>query len=352
MRPSNIIILALLVGLLGAAVASAHSVGLSQGSYVRSEHGVSATLVFQNGEIAAALAEQDRDHNGRLDESELQGVTASSDGLAVVVRAGEGACPGRVTGARPVENDGAQLEYTFACEGEVLGVTIRLDFLDRLSTGHRHLATLGTGSAATSTVAYGGERLLALGADEGSSTSTAGLSMFRLGVEHVLTGYDHLVFLLGLVLIRASFAVLLGIITAFTLGHSVSLGLSAFGVAVPDPAWVEPAIALSIAYVGLENYFVKDVSKRWRLTAVFGVIHGFGFAGILHELVLPAAEIPMVLLSFNLGVEAGQLIALAPVLALLYWLRQRPAFETYGVRGISTGVALAGLTWFCLRVTG
>lgn len=218
-----------------------------------------------------------------------------------------------------------------------------------MSTGHRHLATIGPGPDVA--VLFGAERTVTLDPSAALPTTTF-LSMFRLGVEHVLTGYDHLVFLLGLVLLRASLRTLVGIVTAFTVGHSISLALSAFQLVVPDPAWIEPAIALSIAYIGIENFIVRDATRRWRLTGLFGLIHGFGFAGILHELELPTAQIPGIVLSFNLGVEAGQLIALVPALLALKALRERPAFETWGVRGLSTAVALAGISWFCVRTLG
>ena len=131
--------------------------------------------------------------------------------------------------------------------------------------------------------------------------------MLKLGVEHILTGADHLVFLLGLILVGGSLRSLVGVVTAFTLAHSITLALAALSIFAPSPRLVEPAIALSIAYVGVENLFVNDASKRWRITFPFGLIHGFGFAGALREIALPRAQLPIALVSFNLGVELGQL---------------------------------------------
>jgi hypothetical protein len=140
------------------------------------------------------------------------------------------------------------------------------------------------------------------------------------GIRHILTGYDHVLFLLCLLLPsvmrrappgwqpveRLGQAVwpVVGIVTAFTVAHSITLAIAVRGLLTPSPKFVEPAIALSIAYVGIENFFVKDASKRWRITFPFGLIHGFGFAGALQEINLPRAQVPVALVTFNLG-EAG-----------------------------------------------
>jgi hypothetical protein len=143
---------------------------------------------------------------------------------------------------------------------------------------------------------------------------------------------------------------LVGVVSAFTLAHSITLALAALGVLAPSPRFVEPAIALSIAYVGIENLFVKDASRRWRITFPFGLIHGFGFAGALREIALPRAQIPVALVSFNLGVELGQLAVLALALPLVLAARRAPRFGERGVRAVSSTIALAGVVLFVVRV--
>ncbi|HRI71279.1 MAG TPA: HupE/UreJ family protein, partial [Polyangium sp.] len=113
---------------------------------------------------------------------------------------------------------------------------------------------------------------------------------------------------------------------------------------------VEPLIALSVAYVGVENQFVKDADKRWRITFPFGLIHGFGFAGALGEIQLPKADVPKALLGFNLGVEAGQIATLAVVLPLIAVARKRKWLDDRGVRRMSWAIAVLGLVWFVLRI--
>src|SRR5205814_169801 len=102
--------------------------------------------------------------------------------------------------------------------------------------------------------------------------------LFRLGVQHILTCYDHLVFLLGLILVGGRFRSIMVVITAFTVAHSITLGMAALQIVAPSTRLVEPAIALSIAYIGVENWYVQNASRRWMITFPFGLIHGFGFA--------------------------------------------------------------------------
>lgn len=143
---------------------------------------------------------------------------------------------------------------------------------------------------------------------------------FPLGIEHVLIGYDHLAFVLGLMLLARTRGALLGSITAFTLAHSLSLSACVLGIVTPPSAWVEAAIALSIAYVAIAHHKHPSGVHAVIVSLSFGFIHGFGFAGALEELGLPLEDTALALVLFNTGVEAGQLLALcvfAPLLALL-----------------------------------
>jgi hypothetical protein len=143
---------------------------------------------------------------------------------------------------------------------------------------------------------------------------------------------------------------LIGVITAFTIAHSITLALATLDVWSPSPRFVEPAIALSIAYVGFENFHVKSAEKRWRITFPFGLIHGFGFAGALREIGLPRPQVPTALVLFNVGVEAGQLAVMAVLLPVIFTLRKRPWFARYGVNVLSAAVVVAGVAWFADRV--
>jgi hydrogenase/urease accessory protein HupE len=181
------------------------------------------------------------------------------------------------------------------------------------------------------------------------------------GVEHILIGPDHLLFLLGLLLLGGSLWRLTTIVTAFTLGHSVTLSLAALDLVRVAPALVEPAIALSIVVVGVDNLLVRQrrvvepqsasFDLRPWLAVVFGFIHGFGFAAVLREVGLPPGALGWSLAAFNVGVELGQLAVVAVVVALLAAVRRYDVVlaERCAVVG-SVGVIAAGVYWFAQRV--
>jgi hydrogenase/urease accessory protein HupE len=154
---------------------------------------------------------------------------------------------------------------------------------------------------------------------------------FIMGVKHILLGIDHLLFVLGLVLIVRSTQPLVKTITAFTISHSITLALATLGFAHVPQAPVEAVIALSILFLASElarqNRGESGLTARcpWLIAFSFGLLHGFGFAGALAEVGLPETDIPLALLLFNLGVEAGQLLFVAAVLALLWWGRRLAA---------------------------
>jgi len=178
-------------------------------------------------------------------------------------------------------------------------------------------------------------------------------SYLRLGIEHILTGTDHLLFLLGLLVVCRRFRTVAGIVTCFTVAHSVTLALAALNVVTLPSRIVEPLIAATIVVVGIENLLRGDEPKgRWLLTFGFGLVHGLGFASALKEIGLGSAGTSIVgpLVAFNLGVELGQLAVAAPLLLLIWKLRALPAFARYGARITSLIVAVVGLLWLVERL--
>ena len=175
-------------------------------------------------------------------------------------------------------------------------------------------------------------------------------SFFFLGVEHIVTGYDHLLFLLALILCGGNLIQLLKIITAFTLAHSLTLAAAALNIITLPSVLVEAVIALSIAYVAFENLYPRyAISRRWTISFVFGLMHGFGFSSVLREIGLPQDNLIWSLLNFNLGVEAGQLVAVALVLPALFWLR-KTIWEAKVVRVVSAVVMVVGIALFIERI--
>jgi len=175
----------------------------------------------------------------------------------------------------------------------------------------------------------------------------------ELGVEHIWTGYDHLLFLFALLVVCRTFRSIAAIITCFTLAHSLTLALATFDLVTLPSRWVEAAIAASIVFVGLENLWQRGVEprSRWALTFCFGLVHGFGFASVLRDLGVGAGTsgILLPLFTFNLGVELGQIAIAAVVLPVVWRLRRSETFVRFGVPAISTLVTAAGLYWLLER---
>jgi hydrogenase/urease accessory protein HupE len=181
------------------------------------------------------------------------------------------------------------------------------------------------------------------------------------GIEHILFGYDHLLFVLALILIVRSYRVLLLTVTAFTVAHSITLSLATLGVVrVPGPP-VEAAIALSILLLACEIIRSKQgrvgltANWPWLVAFSFGLLHGFGFASALAEIGLPQKDIPLALFAFNVGVEIGQLIFIAIVLGALACARRikfPPVFERYASTGATYAIGIVAAFWFIERLAG
>jgi hydrogenase/urease accessory protein HupE len=172
------------------------------------------------------------------------------------------------------------------------------------------------------------------------------------GVHHILIGPDHILFLVGLLLLGGSIRRLLLVVTAFTLAHSITLSLAALNLVIPPARLIEPAIALSIVYVGADNLMVRGGRdmRAW-IAFAFGFVHGFGFAYVLREMDLPGQALGWSLFSFNLGVEIGQLFVVGIVASLLAMLRvwNERVGRHLAVAG-SVLVIVAGAFWFVERV--
>jgi hydrogenase/urease accessory protein HupE len=181
-----------------------------------------------------------------------------------------------------------------------------------------------------------------------SAWATIG-SFIMLGIEHILTGYDHIAFLIGLIVIGLSIREVLKIITAFTVAHSITLLLAAMQIISLNSRFVESVIAVSICYIALENLFKKEVKYRWLITFCFGLIHGFGFASALQELIVGKSNLLLSVVSFNLGVETGQLMIFFVLLPVLYLLKQKMEFRRV-TAGVSVAILLFGFTWLIERL--
>ena len=173
-----------------------------------------------------------------------------------------------------------------------------------------------------------------------------------LGFTHILLlGLDHILFVLGIFLLCLQLGPILWQVTAFTVAHTITLGLSMYGIISLSPTIVEPLIAASIVYVGVENV-VTGTLKPWRVVVVFlfGLLHGMGFAGVLTEIGLPRSEFVTALIAFNVGVELGQLAVILSALALVGWFRNREGYRQRVVIPASLLISLVGLYWTIQRI--
>ncbi|MGE3842081.1 MAG: HupE/UreJ family protein [Vicinamibacterales bacterium] len=185
------------------------------------------------------------------------------------------------------------------------------------------------------------------------SRATVARTYFVLGFTHILPkGLDHILFVLGIFLLSRRWRPMLWQVSAFTLAHTLTLGLTMYGLVAVPASVVEPLIAASIVYLAVENLLVTELQpRRVALVFAFGLLHGMGFAGVLSELALPRAEFVTGLTAFNVGVEAGQLTVLAAAaLSVLGWRRHRDSYRRWIVVPASCAIGVVGLFWMVQRL--
>lgn len=345
----------LVLGLVIPVVAQAHDPGLSRAELVVGDGRVVARLTFAGREVAT-LVPLDADDDGAVSPAEVavaRPTLAALGGELLVLRAGGRLLVPRVRSVELEAGDALRWEIEFPQADA--SVEVGLPLLGRLARGHRQYVAVR--DAAGRIVA---ERILDARhpSIEVALLPAAGAvgrvgQFFALGLEHILGGYDHLLFVLALLLAVPTLRQAAGIISAFTLAHSITLGLAALEIVRVSSAVVEPLIAASIVWVGLENLLRRDRRQRWQLCFGFGLVHGLGFAAALRDSGFAAGgagEALVPLFSFNLGVEAGQL---AVALLALPLIRSARASQTWFPRLATAGslaIAFAGAWWLIERI--
>jgi hydrogenase/urease accessory protein HupE len=361
-RVARVAILAVLFSLLPLQKTSAHDPGLSSLAIRPGRNSLEAMLTLAIRD-AAQLAELDEDHDGIVTQSEF--VRKQSQLEAVVTRQFFIAVDNKVAKDSSVHsrldgNNNVEVVLNF----DVIGFSsleIQSKIIGFLPFGHRQYLEVQNSRG---DIIF--ELLLSAAADRAiveipdthsSVTAFDALRSFAnflsLGVKHILTGYDHLLFLFGLLLVARGFFSSLGIITSFTIAHSITLAVATLQLVQIPSRIVEPLIAASIVFVGIENLLRGDIPKARRLvTFGFGLIHGFGFASALREAGIGSRTggIVLPLFSFNVGVELGQIMVAAAALPVIWKLRENPMFIARWAPACSTAVVLLGSFWFVQRV--
>ena len=370
-------VLGIVCGLF-AALAHAHDPGISTAQGELRADSLVLTTGFAPADVQQLLPPASR-HDGAWTSTEFDAAHAQLLAIAPQlweVRAGERRLTPRDARVELLPGDSVSFRVVFPREGGGGSLTLRAPKIAELPPGHRQFVIIADsrGSTITKKLLSVRDSTLEVSLDEagrvtlnapsdagksGSAEATrrdsesTSLGFIRLGVEHIWTGYDHLLFLFALLIVCRSFRSIVGIISCFTLAHSLTLALATLNVVNMPSRLVEPAIAASIVFVGAENLWRRgeEPRGRWALTFAFGLIHGFGFASVLRDLGVGQGSegIAMPLFTFNLGVEIGQVTIAALVLPLVWQLRKREAFVRRGVPVLSAVVVLAGLYWLLQR---
>jgi hydrogenase/urease accessory protein HupE len=339
----------------------AHDPGLSTATIQLKPTTLEAVIVLAVAD-AAQIVKLDTDGDGQISKDELLAGASklkekAADALEVTFD--EQLVPAQEIRCEFDELKNATIYLKFPARS-YSKLVIRSKWIAVLPPGHRQFLTLK--DADDSVLA---ERLLAANMDTvtvepdiaktetATRNGTSFVDFLLMGIRHIWTGYDHLLFLFGLLLVTRNFASAVKIITCFTIAHSITLAVATLSLVHLSSRIVEPLIAASIVYVGVENLFRGDDPKgRWILTFAFGLIHGFGFASVLRELGVGAngGSIGVPLVSFNLGVEIGQIVIAGLILPVIWKLRANPWFLRRWVPVGSVAVTLLGSYWFVQRV--
>lgn len=341
--------------------AAAHEVGLSTAVAQLRSGQVAVELTFAVKDVEE-MAELDADRDGQVTAAEF---AAMQDGVSQLMAATCGLQLDEVfippTSVRSLLDASNNVVVSLEFPAQPFKrLDLHFEVIRELTAGHRMFFTLvnAAGESVTERLLNQNSPVVTILVDATVPAAAPGpLPSFAgflwLGVEHIGMGYDHLVFLFGLLIVTRSFRAALVVITCFTLAHSITLAVATFDLVNLPGQYTEPLIAATIIYVGAENIVRRgDPHGRWLLTFVFGLIHGFGFASVLRELGVGAhgGGVTMPLFAFNLGVELGQIALAAVALPLIWKLRTKPAFVRNVVPGCSAAVAALGGYWLIQRL--
>ena len=344
-----------------AMSAQAHQVNLSTARVTMGADRIVAAEVALKGSDADRLAstkvfdmQRDSVDPAQVAASAQQIIAYVSAHVAVTGRDGTPCAPGKAV-LLP-DGDGVVFRNIFSC-GHVTGdILYRSTVLTATDPGARQVVLIGEGANAPQALLDAGNTTVTLSAPAPSLFSTMQRYLIT-GIEHIFLGYDHIAFLVAVVLWARRLVPVIKIVTAFTIAHSITLSLAALNIIVIPSIVVEPAIAASIVFVALENFFSRDIDRRWRITFVFGLVHGFGFASALREVGLPANAIVTALAAFNVGVEIGQVAIVSIVVPTLIALdhlaatnRATPVRAAALVYALSALIGLLGSYWLVARL--
>ena len=352
---------------LGTA-AFGHTTGLSTSDLKFATNGLDAEVVLAGADLMLILSKidagssMDGDHDGKLTREEF------AAGLDRIRKFGENCLRAEFDG-QPVrpgppkfaldDKENFHIELDFPGERPAR-LRIRAALFEHLPPEHIHFVSVhdGDNQPLGNKMLHQDDDWLEINVPRiGNMKEEPRVSTFagflKLGVEHIWTGYDHLMFLFALLLVCANFKSAIQVVTFFTVAHSFTLAFATLNLVWVSSRVVEPAIAASIVYVGVENFVRAEGPKgRWFITFLFGLIHGFGFATVLRDLGVATSTtgVTVPLVAFNLGVEFGQIVIAGIMLPIIWRLRKWEPFRRRGVPACSAIVAGLGGYWLIERL--
>jgi hydrogenase/urease accessory protein HupE len=362
-----VLILAAVVPVLGITAAFGHTTGLSTGDLKFGTNGLVAEVTLAEADLILALTDlakgkpADANGDGKLTPEEfaagLERVRKFAQDCLRVEFNGQ---PVRPSSVKLALDDQANFHIELICPGgRPTRLRLRAALFAHLPPDHMHfLSVLDTddkplGKKMLRPDDDSLELVLSAEAAKAERRVSTFPDFLKLGVRHIWTGYDHLMFLLALLLVCSNFKSAVQVVTFFTIAHSITLAFATLNLVWMSSRVVEPAIAASIVYVAVENFVQSEDPKgRWRITFLFGLIHGFGFASVLRDLGVASSStgVTVPLVAFNLGVESGQIVVAGVLLPVIWKLRKWDLFLRRGVPVCSAVVAAVGGYWLIQRL--
>lgn len=338
----------------------AHDPGMSRGDYQLDGQILSVELSFAQSDFVASFPNHDLDGNGALNERERDGVEVDSalvfDQILSVSAPSPGAAHSAIVACQLVSSSAffadpidINLRAIYECAGESKAVETTLLMINRLPFGHRHLAY-----ASGSLLAVADRRMIAIvhtPVTRSNGNSGGALQLVAMGAMHIAEGADHVLFVLVMLLASQRRRDLIAAVTAFTVGHSISLAIVSTGLWLPSPDWVEPVIALTIALSGLQLIGKRSLAHIGLPVFCIGLIHGLGFGAAVQELSAAKATPILSVFAFNVGVELGQLAILLIGVPIWQVVKRHSTAALTAKRGIGGLVSGAGIWWFLTRAS-
>ena len=343
--------------LLPAANAGAHDLNSSYSAVVVTPDSLQAVFTFDISDLKKNF-NLDANGDSNVDRDELLAALPGiydyvEEHAAIAVNFSPAKLERRPGGFTQDDFGNVFINFNFARPLNALPaeISLRIGFFEKFGSQHKNLAKVVAGEQIQQAIfSEESQRQRFVIGGKVSLFSQIG-EFTKLGIEHIFLGFDHIMFLFALSVIGGRFGNLVKIVTAFTVAHSLTLILAALEILKLPPRLIESGIALSIAYVAAENFFIAQSNHRWILTFIFGLVHGFGFANVLRDLGLPTTGLVPSLLAFNAGVEIGQLCIVAVFFPITLWIA-RQKFQRQVVFAFSSVILLFGLAWFVERAFG